>query len=76
MYFDISSMRNPSMGGRHHSVMLVDEATKYKKSFFFKKKNEQAEPIIDWIEALKARHEIQVKIIRCDNAGENKVLER
>ena len=56
--------------------MLVDEATKYKKSFFLKKKNEQVEPIIDWIKALKARNKIQVKIIRCDNAGENKVLER
>ena len=43
--------------------MLVDEATKYKKSFFLKKKNEQLEPIIDWIKVLKARHEIQVKII-------------
>ena len=41
-----------------------------------KKKNEQVEPIIDWIKALKARHKIQVKIIRCDNDGENKVLER
>ena len=76
MYLDISSMRKPNMGGRQHWVMLVDEATKYKKSFFLKKKNEQVEPIIDWIKALKARHEIQVKIIRCDNAGENKVLER
>ena len=37
-------------------VMLVDEATKYQKSFFLKKKNEQVEPIIDWIKALKARH--------------------
>ena len=54
---------------------VVDEAA-YKKSFFLKKKNEQVEPIIDWIKALKARHKIQVKIIRCDNAGENKVLER
>ena len=34
MYLDISSMKKPSMGGRHHRVMLVDEATKYKKSFF------------------------------------------
>ena len=76
MYLDISSMRKASMGGRQHWVMLVDEATKYKKSFFLKKKNEQVEPIIDWIKALKARHKIQVKIIRCDNAGENKVLER
>ena len=59
------------MGGRQHWVMLVDEATKYKKSFFLKKRNEQDEPIIDWLKVLKARHEIQVKIIRCDNGREN-----
>ena len=76
MYLDISSMRKPSMGGRQHWVMLVDEATKYKKSFFLEKNNEQVEPILDWIKALKARHEIQVKIMRRDNAGEDKVLER
>ena len=76
MYLDISSMRKPSMGGRQHWVMLVEEATKYKKSFFLKKKNEQVEPIIDWIKDLKARRKIQVKIIRCDNGGENKFLER
>ena len=69
-------MRKPSMGGRQHWVMLVNEATKYKMSFFLKKKNEQVEPIIDWIKSLKARHKIKVKIIRCDNAGENKDLER
>ena len=76
MYLDFSSMRKPSMGGRQYWMMLVDEATKYKKSFFLKKKNEQVEFIIDRMKALKARHEIQVKIITCDNAGENKVLER
>ena len=76
MYLDISSMRTPSMGRRQHKVMMVDEATKYKKSFFLKKKNEQVEPIIYWIKALKARHEIQLKIIRLYNAGENRVLER
>ena len=76
MYLDISSMRKPSMRGRQHWVMLVDEATRYKKSFFLKKKNEQVEPIIDWIKASKGRHKIQVKIIRCDNAGENKVMKR
>ena len=76
MYLDNSSMRKPSMGGRQHWAMLVDEATKYKKSFFLKKKNEQVEPNIDWIKHLKVRHKIQVNIIRCDNDGENKVLER
>ena len=76
MYLDISSTRKPSMGGRQHWVRLFDEATKYKKIFFLKMKNEQVEPVIDWMKALKARHKIQVKTIRCDNAGENKVLER
>ena len=75
MYLDISSMRKPSIGGRQHWVMLVDEAAKYKKSFFLKKNNEQVKLIVDWIKALTARHEIQVKIIRCDNTGENKALE-
>ena len=64
------------MGGRQHWVMLVDEATKYTKSFFLKKKNEQVKPIIDWTKALEGRHQIQVQIIRCDNSGENKVMER
>ena len=56
--------------------MLVDETSQYRKSLFLKKKNEEVEPSIDWIKALKARHKIQVKISRCDNDGENKVLER
>ena len=76
MYLDISSKRKPNIGGRQHWVMLVDEAMKYKKSFFLKKKNEQVQPIIDWIKSFETRQEILVKIIRCDNAGENKVLER
>ena len=32
MYLDISSMKKPSMGGRQHWTMLVDEATKYKNT--------------------------------------------
>ena len=47
-------MRNPSMGGRQHWVMLVDEATKY-RILFLKKKNEQVEHIIDWMKVLKAK---------------------
>ena len=52
MYLDISSMRKPSMGGRQCWAMLVDEAIKYKKSFFLKKRNEQVKPIIDWMKSL------------------------
>ena len=45
MYLDISSMRKPSMEQRQHWVMLVDEATKYKKSFFLKKMTEFHQPL-------------------------------
>ena len=76
MYLDISSVRKPSMEGQKHWVMLVDEATKCKKSFFLKKENEQVEPIIDWIKALNVRHRIQVEMFKCDNAGKNTVLVR
>ena len=69
-------MRKPSMGGRQHWVMLADETTKYKKGFLLKMKNEHVYPIFYWIKALKARHKILVKIIRYDNAGENKIQER
>ena len=47
MYLDILSMRKPSMGGSQHWVMLVDEAIKYKKSFYLKKMNDQVKPFID-----------------------------
>ena len=57
-----------------YRILYILPATT-RKRFFLKKKNEQVKPIIDWIEALEARHEIQVKIMRCDNAGENKALE-
>ena len=53
---------------------MVDEATKYKKSLFLKRKNDQVEVIIDWLEELKNQHKIKVQRIRMDNAGENKML--
>ena len=47
---------------------MVDEATKYKKSFFLKKKNDQIEVIIDWLKELKNKFKIKVQRIRMDNA--------
>ena len=53
MYLDISSMAQASSGGNKHWALMVDEATKYKRSFFLKKKNDQIEVIIDWLKELK-----------------------
>ena len=38
MYLDMSSMAQASSGGNKHWALMVDEASKYKKSFFPKKK--------------------------------------
>ena len=61
MYLDISSMTQASSGGNKHWAVMVDEATRYKKSFFLKKKNDQIEVIIDWLKELKNKYKIKVQ---------------
>ena len=61
MYLDISSMTQVSSGGNKHWAFKVDEATRYKKSFFLKKKNDQIEVIIDWLKELKNNYKIKVQ---------------
>ena len=68
-------MAQASSGGcNKHWALMVNEATKYKKSFFLKKKNDQIEVIIDWLKELKNKYKIKVQRIRMDNAGGNKML--
>ena len=74
MYLDISSMAQASSAGNKHWAFRVDEATKSKKSFFLKRKNDQVEVIIDWLKELKNKCKIKVQRIRMDNAEENKML--
>ena len=69
MYLDISSMAQASLGGNKHWALIVDEATRYKKSFILEKKNDQIEVIIHWLIELKNRYKIKVQQIRMDNAG-------
>ena len=67
-------MAQASSAGYKHWALMVDEATKYKKSFFLKRKNYQVEVIIDWLKELKNKYKITVQRIRMDNAGGNKML--
>ena len=66
-------MAQASSGGNKHWAVMVDEATKYKKSFFLKRKNNQVGVIIDWLKELKNKYNIKVQRMRMDNAGENKM---
>ena len=69
-------MTQESSGGDKHWALMVDEAPKYKKSFFLKKKNDQIEVMIDWLNELKNKYKINIQWIRMDSAGENKTLAR
>ena len=46
-------MTQASSRGNKHWAIMVDEATRYKKSFFLKQKNDQIEVIIHWRKELK-----------------------
>ena len=58
MYFDISSMKDESLGGR-----MWMRPTRCKHSFFLQKKSEQVDMVSSWLKGLKDKYKIQVKFI-------------
>ena len=72
---DISSIQNPSYGGSKFWTLLVDEATCRVWSIFLKAKSDLKDHAIPWIRVIKKDHGEDIKVLRCDNAGENKSLE-
>ena len=68
---DISSVQKKSFGGGKFWLLVVDQVTKMKWSFFLKKKSEQAEVLWSFVMGLKDKQNITVKKWKCDNAGEN-----
>ena len=64
------------MGGKRHWLIVVDEFSDCRHSFFLKRKSHQIEMIPIWIKELKAKYGIDIKYIRLDNSGENKSLQK
>ena len=60
VYLDISPMTQVSSGGNKHWAFIVDEAMRYKKSFFLKK-NDQILVIIHWLKELNNKYKIKVQ---------------
>ncbi len=69
---DVSSLPNVSLGASKYWVRIVDDATKYKWSYFVCAKDELAQEVECFINKKLNKHE--VKYLRCDHAGENKKL--
>ena len=76
LYIDISSVKGRSYGDSKFWLLCVDSYTDYCWSFFLKAKSMTKDYMIPLIKDLKAKHGIQVKYIRCDDAGENHKFEQ
>jgi hypothetical protein len=79
LFVDISSVSTVSFGGAKFWVLVVDDCTDKCWSFFVKAKSQMPDKVVLLIKKLRSdqRYPIRhvVKTIRCDDAGENKVLE-
>ena len=76
LFIDISSPRVKSYGGSRHWLLVLDDATDLPFGFFLSHKDLLKTQLIPFIKNLKAQYNITVKIIRCDNAGENVAFEK
>ena len=76
LMIDISSVKtkNNKKVGRFW-LLVVDEATSMKWSFFLRSKKQQVDLLLGFIKNLKENNK-KVKFIRCDNAGENVRLKK
>ena len=73
--FDISSIKDLSLGGSKFWLLVVDEYSDMCWSFFLKAKSETHVKIHGLVCELKDRFNKMVRVLRCDNAGENKKTE-
>ena len=76
LFIDISSFKHESMGGKRHWLIVVDEFSDCSHSFFLKSKSDQIELFPAWMKELKAKYGIDIKYVRLDNSGENRVLQK
>jgi len=77
VFLDIATIKGPEGVNVTFPVWLmkVDEQTQLKFSDFYKSKNAMVEPTCEQFEKWRqAGH--PVKFVRCDNAGENQLLEK
>eukprot|EP00957_Ditylum_brightwellii_P038657 2922379-Ditylum_brightwellii.AAC.1 len=79
IFLDISTIKGekdgPKVNVKNQWRIMVDECTSLKFSDFFKTKNGMVEPTLEQFNRWSKKG-IMVQYLRCDNAGENKTLEK
>ena len=81
IFFDLSWIKGTSLGGSNYWLLAVDESTKFCWSRFIKKKSDlktEMIKLLDDIETICVIKQLEIKTVflRCDNAGENKSLQK
>ena len=71
VYVDISSIKERSFGGAKFWALVVDDYSDFCWSFFLKNKSDLKVKMVNLLTDLKIA-DVNVKIIRCDDADENK----
>ena len=74
--WDISAPRKTSAGGKKFWNLIYDVGTEMTFSIFLKRKSDLAKEGVRFIKRSRNRYGVQFKTIRCDNAGENRGLEK
>ena len=75
LFIDISSLMKPSIGGSKHLGLIVDDYSDYCWDVYLKTKDQLTQQVLPILKKLYVSGK-SVKYIRCDNAGENRTLEK
>ena len=75
MFLDVTTIDHPSLGGNRYLAGLTDEYSHKKFPVFLKKKSDLEEKLKQTLLQIYSLHEVKVKIIRMDNAGENQHIQ-
>ena len=76
VFVDICSFKQVSRGGNRHWLVVVDELSNCTHSFFLKRKSDQTKIVLVWIRSMSKKHNIEIKRIRLNNSGENRILQK
>jgi hypothetical protein len=76
LFIDISSVKGMSYSNSKYWLLILDNCLDVIWSKFLTAKSHTSKMMVPFSKDLKAKFKTTVKFIRCDNAGENKALEK
>ena len=74
MFVDISSIKHESAGGAKFWALFMDNCSGFLINRFLREKSDLARQGSMLLKKLNDQHGIKIKVIRCDNKGENKTM--